>query len=884
MAYTKQYSKTNWVNNQAPAINATNLNKIEEGIDNVDTELVSQDSRISNLEANEVDATGIDAGYVPTADGQDGWSWGELTLGIDEDDGLLYLYANGVRCGEGIEVGGSTTRYTITYNLATNIVSSNTAGRIAEGNSYATVISSSHADYQVDDITVTMGGSDITATAVSGNEIAIASVTANVAITVTALFYPAVEIESNAMTIQSGGTGTMRIRLHAQPAQTQTVSVFSDTLTLSASSLTFTAANWDTYQSITVTAPSVDSTTYDYISVINSDPLMTESTVMVTVTALGYEDYVDTTIPTANMHTVTLDDFTSTAAYGNYIRLYGYNAEYTNVKVPATLDGKTVIVCGSNAGPSTSNSTFYGNTTIQYVTFEDGVLVGEGGAPLSNNAYSLFTNCTSLIGISNFPTSVINLDNTFGGTSALRFIDNLDECVNVTSIAAFASSGIEYIQDLSALTALTNIQAAFRSNTNLKKVFGLPELATTTANATNMFSGCTGLQYGIVPKGVNNLSFAFYNCSSMRRCDIFEDNLTTSQIPSASAFYGTRNLEIYCNANTTTHESLLSNFGSSTQITIKTFGSTSVTPSIVVWGDSISSANKAWIEWPKRLQTKLGTNDYLVKNEALAGEWSTSTTARQGGYAMTASAFTIPADTTATEITFSTVTLKGTETFTPLAAGPIFSAGASFNPCTIAGVKGTITKDNSKYYFTRLESGTAVSVSEGTAITSDNDTVFNAADNVMIFYLNGNAGWDDDADKLLEMCQNAVDHFEDLGGTKYIVAGPAANVALTNGSVKAEVIEFEGKAATAFGNHWLNLREYEIQNGLTQNGLTASALDTERMADGLVPASLVGGGSTTNILMYDGTTVTDQNHPNVYGANTIMLAFYEKGVALGYWS
>ena len=75
MAYTKQYSKTTWVNNEAPAINATNLNKIEEGIDNVDTELVSQDSRISNLEANEVDATGIDAGYVPTADGQDGWSW-----------------------------------------------------------------------------------------------------------------------------------------------------------------------------------------------------------------------------------------------------------------------------------------------------------------------------------------------------------------------------------------------------------------------------------------------------------------------------------------------------------------------------------------------------------------------------------------------------------------------------------------------------------------------------------------------------------------------------------------------------------------------------------------------------------------------------------------
>ena len=40
MAYTKQYSKTTWVNNEAPPINASNLNKIEEGIDNVDSGLV----------------------------------------------------------------------------------------------------------------------------------------------------------------------------------------------------------------------------------------------------------------------------------------------------------------------------------------------------------------------------------------------------------------------------------------------------------------------------------------------------------------------------------------------------------------------------------------------------------------------------------------------------------------------------------------------------------------------------------------------------------------------------------------------------------------------------------------------------------------------------
>lgn len=124
-----------------------------------------------------------------------------------------------------------------------------------------------------------------------------------------------------------------------------------------------------------------------------------------------------------------------------------------------------------------------------------------------------------------------------------------------------------------------------------------------------------------------------------------------------------------------------------------------------------------------------------------------------------------------------------------------------------------------------------------------------------------------------------------MGGTKYIVAGPAANVILqTISGMMAEVQRFESLASTAFGSHWLNLREYEITYGLSQNNLTASELDTQRIAQGLVPASLVGGGDTANIIMYDGVTNTDQNHPNVYGANTIMLAFYEKGKALGYWS
>lgn len=795
-----------------------------------------------------------------------------LTLGIDDDDGLLYLYVNGVKQGEGIEIGGSTTRYTITYNLPTNIESSNTASRVSEGSSYATTISSTHPDYQIDDITVTMGGTDITATAVLGNDIGISSVTGNVSITVTALFYPSVDVESPALEISSGGTGTLKVKLHAQPTQSQTVSVFSDNLTLSTNSLTFTTSNWNTYQSVTVTAPSVEYTEYYDISVINSDPLMTESTVMVTVKELGYDDLVDTTIPTTGQHTVTSDDFTTlTVQNTNYLQLIGYSGQYSNIIVPATIQYN-----GNNYTPIIRDTSFANNTTLEYVTVENGVVFSRYGA-VDTKASGSFMGCSNLIGVDLQGTALTEMPETFKGCSSLKFVKGLENQTNLTSLQrTFESTAVDYIQDISALKKVTTMQQTFHLCSSLKKVFGVPMTYDAACTYNGTYDSCTSIKKIDIP---TNATIAGYAMSKISDCtvNLYNDGLTTSNITNQT-FYQCSNITVYCTDESTTEASLLSAYGSNLNVTIKNFGGAS-TPFIAVWGDSISSPNKPCIEWPQRLQTQLGTDDYIVRNLAISGETASSTTARQGGFVTTVGAFEIPATATPAEII---ITENGNTTLDP---NPVFTAGASYNPCTINGVRGMITKDGDSYYFTRLEAGTAVSVPSNTVVTSDNDTVFNAADNVMIFYLNGNSGyWDNDADKLLEMFQKAVDHFEDLGGTKYIVAGPAANKLLKTTAFHDAVMEFEPKAATAFGSHWLNLREYEIQYGLSQNNLTASALDTERMADGLVPASLVGGGDTVNIGMYNGTTNTDENHPNVYGSNTIMLAFYEKGVALGYWS
>lgn len=74
--------------------------------------------------------------------------------------------------------------YNITYNL-TNCSKNNTNTSIAEGESYSCTITSNDG-YTIDSITVTMGGNNITSSAVSGNTITINSVSGDIVITAVA--------------------------------------------------------------------------------------------------------------------------------------------------------------------------------------------------------------------------------------------------------------------------------------------------------------------------------------------------------------------------------------------------------------------------------------------------------------------------------------------------------------------------------------------------------------------------------------------------------------------------------------------------------------------------------------------------------------------------
>lgn len=115
----------------------------------------------------------------------------------DQSTNIALLQSELAKGNSGGDSGGGseTTRYTIT-NTLNNATTSNSAVLVDANSSYTAIIRENDG-YTLETITVTMGGTDITNTAVSGTTITIAAVTGNVVITVT--------------TTQSSGGGTQEL-------------------------------------------------------------------------------------------------------------------------------------------------------------------------------------------------------------------------------------------------------------------------------------------------------------------------------------------------------------------------------------------------------------------------------------------------------------------------------------------------------------------------------------------------------------------------------------------------------------------------------------------------------------------------------------------------
>lgn len=112
-----------------------------------------------------------------------------MTLGIDEQDGLLYLYVNDQKQGEGIEINEVAERFTITRNVGQSMLS-NPARGIVDGGTYESDVEPFDG-YRVNNVTVTMGG-DLVQDAYnpSTGKITVTNVSGNLVITVSTSLAP----------------------------------------------------------------------------------------------------------------------------------------------------------------------------------------------------------------------------------------------------------------------------------------------------------------------------------------------------------------------------------------------------------------------------------------------------------------------------------------------------------------------------------------------------------------------------------------------------------------------------------------------------------------------------------------------------------------------
>ena len=146
-----------------------------------------------------------------------------------------------------------SVNYTVTRNL-TNCASSNTANTISEGAAYSTTLSPTGTFKKLGTITVTMGGTDISASAVSGSTITIAKVTGNIVITCAAVITNIIDtigIAANTRLSTSSGANRTQTGYAAIGANEDAASLIhlaaGDTLRIKGASL---PASNDSYSAI----------------------------------------------------------------------------------------------------------------------------------------------------------------------------------------------------------------------------------------------------------------------------------------------------------------------------------------------------------------------------------------------------------------------------------------------------------------------------------------------------------------------------------------------------------------------------------------------------------------------------------------------------------
>lgn len=293
-------------------------------------------------------------------------------------------------------------------------------------------------------------------------------------------------------------------------------------------------------------------------------------------------------------------------------------------------------------------------------------------------------------------------------------------------------------------------------------------------------------------------------------------------------------------------------------------------PGIVCWGDSLTTGSSGNVSYPHTLQkyldvyisgiydlrysldsveglSMLDWDDYKISIPVVnmgAGRENTATILGRSGVIpfVVSEEFVIPAGAESVPMAIAS---EDGQPVTPLIAGD-----GGVNPVTIAGVQGTLTRNASAqqrnqyiYQFTRLEAGNEVIVEKGTKIhTAVTDTY---QDYIHIVWL-GTYDNISTPDKLVSDTKALLQR-QNINTGRYLVIGPCTY----NGSwttVSSLVMDsIDSAMLQAFGDQYINLRKYLMEDGLRDAKLTATTQDKQSVANGNVPNSFRSNASGADL-------------------------------------
>ena len=212
---------------------------------------------------------------------------------------------------------------------------------------------------------------------------------------------------------------------------------------------------------------------------------------------------------------------------------------------------------------------------------------------------------------------------------------------------------------------------------------------------------------------------------------------------------------------------------------------------------------------------------------------------------MSETPFTIPATTSAVNITKSTNTGS-------------LGLYAGQNPCYIEGIKGILSYSDGQFAFAREASGDAVEIKHRTPVIYG--SALEDINKRLLIWIGTNDTAQSTGLIIDDLIERIWAMIHNNASGQYIVMGLTINY--------SNRTELEKRMELEFGRRFLNLREYLLSYGLSDNNLTATAEDTAAISAGNMPPSILDDGT----------------HFNDYGYQAVANAVYQRGQLLGYWN